>query len=153
MALIKSSQDFCAGCAFMVFGAATVVLAQAYPLRTASRMGPAYFPTLLGGLLAVLGAAVLIKSLVSSDGGSVGRLHLWVLLRLLLAVAAFAILLHSLGLVVAGAVVVMLAAWAGHEFRIAEALVNAAVLALLSYLLFIRVLGQTMPVWPWFLAT
>jgi hypothetical protein len=149
---IKSSQDFCAGCAFIAFGAATVVLAQVYPLGTAARMGPAYFPTLLGGLLAAIGAAVLIKSLASSDGGAVGRIHLGVLLRLLLSVAAFAVLLHPLGLVLAGVVVVMLAAWAGHEFRIAEALINAAMLALLSYILFIKGLGQTMPVWPWFLA-
>ena len=49
-------------------------------------------------------------------------------------------------------VVVMLAAWAGHEFRVGEALINAVVLALLSYLLFIKGLNQTMPVWPWFLA-
>jgi hypothetical protein len=150
---IKSSQDFYAGCAFIAFGAATIVLAQAYPLGTAARMGPAYFPTLLGGFLAAIGAAVLIKSLASSDGGCVGRIYPGVLLRLLLAVAAFAILLHPFGLVLAAIVVVMLSAWAGHEFRIAEALINAAMLALLSYLLFIRGLGQTMPVWPWFLAT
>jgi Tripartite tricarboxylate transporter TctB family len=150
---IKSSQDFWAGCAFIGFGAATVVVAQAYPLGAAARMGPAYFPTLLGGILAAIGVAVLIKSLASSDGGSVGRIHLGVLLRLLLAVAAFAILLHPFGLVLAAVVVVMLSAWAGHEFRIADALINAAMLALLSYLLFIRGLGQTMPVWPWFLGT
>ena len=49
-------------------------------------------------------------------------------------------------------VVVMLAAWAGHEFRFGEALLNAVVLAGSSYLLFIVGLKQTMPVWPWFLA-
>jgi hypothetical protein len=149
---IRSTQDFCAGCAFIAFGAVTVVLAQAYPMGTAARMGPAYFPTLLGAALAGIGVAVLVKSLASADGGQVGRLHLWLLLRLLLSVAAFAVLLQPLGLVLAAAVVVMLASWAGHEFRLLEALLNAAVLALASYLLFIKGLGQTMPVWPWFLA-
>jgi hypothetical protein len=45
----------------------------------------------------------------------------------------------------------MLAAWAGHEFRVLEALANAVVLAVLSYLLFVKGLNQPMPVWPWFL--
>jgi hypothetical protein len=148
---IKSSQDFCTGCAFMAFGAGTVVLAQVYPLGSAARMGPAYFPTALGVVLIGIGLLVLLKSLASADGGHVGRLDLWLLLRVLVAVAAFAVLLHPLGLILAALVVVMLAAWAGHEFRLGEALANAAVLALASYLLFVKALGQTMPVWPWFL--
>ena len=36
-----------------------MAVAQNYPMGSAVRMGPAYFPTVLGGLLAVLGAMVL----------------------------------------------------------------------------------------------
>jgi hypothetical protein len=50
-------------------------------------------------------------------------------------------------------IVVMLAASAGHEFRFGEALLNAALLALLAYLLFVWGLNQPIPVWPRFLAT
>ena len=149
---IKSTQDFWTGCVFVAFGAATVVLAQVYPLGSAARMGPAYFPTALGLVLAGIGVLVLLKSLTSADGGGVGRIDLSLLLRVLLPVAAFAVLLNPLGLVATAVVVVMLAAWAGHEFRLREALASAAVLSLGSYLLFVRALGQTMPVWPWFLA-
>lgn len=149
---IKSSQDFCTGCAFMGFGAATAVLAQAHPLGSAARMGPGYFPTMLGLLLAAIGLVLVVKSLASAEGGSVGRVHVLLLVRLLLAVVAFALLLNWLGLVVTAVIVVMLASWAGHEFRLGEAVINAAVLALLSYFLFIKALNQTMPVWPWFLA-
>ena len=91
---IKSSQDFCTGCAFMAFGAVTVVLSQAHPMGTTARMGPGYFPTALGALLAGIGLVVLLRSLTSADGGNVGRVNVWLLLRLLLAVAAFAVLLH-----------------------------------------------------------
>ena len=149
---IKSSQDFWTGCAFMAFGAGTAVLAQAYPLGSAARMGPAYFPTVLGLLLAAIGLVLLLKSLVFADGGHVERIHIWLLLRVLLSVAVFAVLLNPLGLVVTAVLVVMLAAWAGHEFRIGEALLNAVLLALASYVLFIWGLNQTMPVWPWFVA-
>ena len=149
---IKSSQDFWTGCAFAAFGVATAVLSQAHPMGSAARMGPGYFPTVLGVLLAAIGLAIVAKSLASAGGGNVGRVHIWLLLRLLLAVAAFALLLYPLGLVATAVIVVMAAAWAGHEFRFGEALLSAAILAALSYLLFIRALNQTMPVWPWFLA-
>ena len=149
---IKSSQDFWTGCAFAAFGTATAVLSQAHPMGSAARMGPGYFPTALCLLLAAIGLGIVLKSLISVDGGNVGRVHIWLLLRLLLAVAAFALLINPLGLVATAVIVVMAAAWAGHEFRFGEALLSAAILAALSYLLFIRGLNQTMPVWPWFLA-
>lgn len=147
---IKSTQDFCTGCAFIAFGGLTVALARAYPLGTTARMGPGYFPTALGALLVLIGVLVFVKSLVSADGGNVARVQVGLLLRLLLSVAAFAFLLQPLGLVVTAVLVVMLAAWVGHEFRVLESLVNALALALLSYLLFVKGLNQTMPVWPWF---
>lgn len=149
---IKSSQDFWTGCTFMAFGAGTVALSQAYPLGSAARMGPAYFPTVLGAFLAGIGLVILLRSLASAEGGQVERVHAGLLLRVLLAVAAFAVLLNPLGLVLTAVTVVMLAAWAGHEFHLGEALLNAVVLALLSYALFVWGLDQTMPVWPWFLA-
>src|SRR5262245_1290309 len=147
------SQEFWSGCAFTAFGAITVVLAQSHPLGTAARMGPGYFPTVLGVLLAGIGAVMLVKSVVVAvaNGNGIGRIDIWLLLRVLLAVAAFGLLLNPLGLVLTAFIVVVVASWAGHEFQLGEALLNAVVLALLSYALFIRALGQTMPVWPWFL--
>jgi hypothetical protein len=119
--------------------------------RNGGAHGPGYFPTLLGVVLAGIGAVMLIKSVVVAvaDGERVGRIEMWLLLRVLLAVAAFALLLNPLGIVLTAMTVVVVASWAGHEFRLGEALINAVVLALLSYALFIRALGQTMPVWPW----
>ena len=148
----RHSQDFWSGCAFTAFGAVTVVLAQSLPLGTAARMGPGYFPTVLGVLLAGIGAVMLLKSVVVvANSERIGRIDIWLLLRVLLAVAAFALLLNPLGIVLTAMIVVVVASWAGHEFRLGEALINGIVLALLSYALFIRALGQTMPVWPWFL--
>jgi hypothetical protein len=150
---IKSSQDFWTGCAFIGFGAGTVVLSLSHPLGTAARMGPGYFPTGLGIFLAVIGLVILLKSLVGPQGEQIARVDWWLLARVLLSVAAFALLLYPLGLVLAAMISVLVAAWAGHEFRLGEALINAVLLALLSYLLFVWGLGQTMPVWPWFLAS
>ena len=150
---IKSSQDFWTGCVFMAFGGGTVALAQGYPLGSAARMGPAYFPTVLGALLAAIGLVMLLKSLGSADGGNVERVNVWLLLRVLRGGGSVRRPAPSAGPRAyrcrrRG----VLAASAGHEFRVGEALISAAVLALLSYALFVWGLNQTMPVWPWFLA-
>jgi len=90
----------------------------------------------------------LVRSLTSEEGGHVSRLHMWPLLRLLLSIVAFGLLLNPLGLIVAAFVAVLIAAWAGPEFRPGEAIVTALVLALGSWIVFVVALKQTMPLWP-----
>jgi hypothetical protein len=148
---VKSSQDFWTGLGFVVFGAATAILSTKYPLGTTSRMGPGYFPLLLGVLLTGLGVIIVTRSLASEAGGNVGRIHIWLALRLLLSIAAFAVLLNPFGLFVASFVAVLVAAWAGPEFRLLEGIVIAAGLSLASWLIFVLGLKQPIPVWPWFL--
>jgi Tripartite tricarboxylate transporter TctB family len=66
---IKGPKDFWAGLMFIGFGLFFVVWALThYQMGTAVRMGPAYFPAVLGGLLAFLGVLVLLESFVMSGG-------------------------------------------------------------------------------------
>ena len=62
---IKNGKDFWAGMMFVSVGLWFAVVAQNYPMGSAVRMGPAYFPTILGGLLAVLGAAIVLRGFLS----------------------------------------------------------------------------------------
>ena len=62
---ITNGKDFWAGVMFIAFGLAFMVVAQNYAMGNAVRMGPAYFPTVLGGMLAVLGAAVFLRAFMS----------------------------------------------------------------------------------------
>jgi len=63
---IKNGKDFLAGAMFIAIGLAFLLVAQKnYQMGTAVRMGPAYFPSVLGGLLACLGGIVLLRSLAS----------------------------------------------------------------------------------------
>ena len=62
---IKNGKDFWAGLMFMGFGLAFTLVALNYPMGSAVRMGPAYFPTVLGGMLAVLGGMVFFRAFVS----------------------------------------------------------------------------------------
>ena len=89
---ITNGKDFWAGLMFIVFGLAFMVKAQDYAMGTSVRMGPAYFPTVLGGLLAVLGAAVLALAFVSKAENplKVFPFNLWrLLVGLALGVVAY----------------------------------------------------------------
>jgi Tripartite tricarboxylate transporter TctB family len=67
---IKDQKDFYAGLTFIVFGGLAMWLSGSYNMGTAARMGPGYFPYLLGGVLTFLGAIVLVKSLSLKGGGA-----------------------------------------------------------------------------------
>jgi hypothetical protein len=195
---IKSGKDFWAGIMFIAFGAAFMTVSRNYPMGSALRMGPAYFPTVLGGLMAVLGAIVLFRSFVSKLESplkiiefrplmlvlglllsipiyfwtewfgktpdlyrlAVGAVSLGFFLAawgpkslfiMLFCVAAFGYLLRPAGLVVATIVLIVGSAWAGHEFKLKEAAILAAILAIAVVWIFVRGLGLSMNIWPEFL--
>jgi putative tricarboxylic transport membrane protein len=60
---IKGPKEFWAGLMFIGFGGFFMIWALThYQMGTAVRMGPAYFPTVLGGLLVFLGVLVLLEA-------------------------------------------------------------------------------------------
>ena len=63
--MIKNGKDFWAGAMFIAFGIAFMVVSRDYSMGSSVRMGPAYFPTMLGGLLVALGAVVFVRAFVS----------------------------------------------------------------------------------------
>ena len=66
---INNGKDFWAGLMFMGFGLGFLGVAMSsYAMGTAVRMGPAYFPTVLGGMLAVLGAIIGAYALSAFEG-------------------------------------------------------------------------------------
>ena len=91
---IKSPKDFWAGLMFIGTGLFFAIWAYAYyQMGTAVRMGPAYFPFVLGGLLVFLGVLVLIEGFALEASG--GPLQLpFSLLDLLIALAIFAVLIY-----------------------------------------------------------
>src|SRR5512141_2951540 len=62
---IKNGKDFWAGLMFLGFGVGFMLVSFNYPMGSAVRMGPAYFPTVLGGMLAILGGMVFFRAFVS----------------------------------------------------------------------------------------
>ena len=148
---IKSPQDFWAGLMFIGFGLffATVALVN-YQMGSAVRMGPAYFPTVLGGLLVFLGAIVMFNSFVAT-GPNVAKFHFRPLLFVMVSSLAFAYLLKPLGLVLASIALVFVSAYGGHEFKWKEVAILSVVLVIFSVLVFVKGLTLPFPICPSFI--
>lgn len=158
---LKNQKDFFSGLLFMALGVSFAWSASHYTIGNASKMGPGYFPLLLGGLLTVLGGVIIFKALVfeTEDGGRIGRWAWKPVGFIVLANLVFGVLIGGLssvgippmGLMLAIFAVTILAAQAGSEFRWKEVLLLALVLALGSYLTFIVLLKLQIAIWPAFL--
>jgi len=149
---INDAKDFWSGVMFAAFGLAFVAFARQYDMGTAARMGPAYFPTVLGGLLLLLGVVVAIRGLTAkTTDGHVDRFHFKPLLLILGAVVAFGLLLRPAGLVGALAALVIISSLGSNEFRLRDVLLLTVGLAVLVLVVFIYGLGMTVPVLPAFL--
>ncbi|HYI26213.1 MAG TPA: tripartite tricarboxylate transporter TctB family protein [Bradyrhizobium sp.] len=144
---IRSQSDFWCGLLFVAIGATVLIAAGHYRLGTAARMGPAYFPTLLGGLLVFLGGTLTIPALFR-DGEKFPRLHLRPLAMVLLSVAAFGVSLEYLGFAVAVAVLVVIGSLADPDLRPAETAGLAIFLVVFSIAIFVGLLGLPLNLWP-----
>ena len=145
---ITSPRNFWAGLMFLAFGlffAAWAVMS--YQMGTAVRMGPAYFPAVLGGLLAFLGLVVLLMS-VTVRGPRVNPFAFQPLLLILAANLAYGYLMKPLGLVLATAALVFISAFGGHEFKWKEVTLLYVFLIVFSVLVFVKGLTLPFPLWP-----
>lgn len=146
---IRDPKDFLSGLMFMGFGGAAIVLGQDYEMGRAVRMGPGYFPVLLGGLLCIVGAACLLRSLLR-PGEPVGRLAVKPLLLVVVSTLVFGLLLRNAGLVAALAVSILLSAMASSQFSRKTTALTIVGMTTFCYLVFLKGLGLPIPVLgPW----
>ena len=147
---IRHPKDFWTGVIFLFFGLSAVVIAFDYEMGSAGRMGPAYFPTVLGALLAIIGAIAVVRSFLT-DGEAIGRFYIKELVLILSAVLLFGFLMRGAGLVPAALVLILLSAFASPKFKLSEALMLAVGLAIFAVVVFVKLLGLPMPIFgPWF---
>jgi hypothetical protein len=150
---IKSEKDFWSGLMFIAIGVGFAWGASNYSFGSAARPGPAYFPFGLGVILAVLGLFVLFKGLTLDvpGGDKIGGWPFKPWIVILGAVVIFGLALPRLGMIITLPLLIGIASLASGEFRWKEVLINVVVLTLGCWLVFIKGLGLTIPVWPSFL--
>jgi hypothetical protein len=158
---IKSQKDFFCGLMFMVVGMAFAWGATTYNVGTGARMGPGYFPLMLGILLAVIGVAVTFTALVVEEegGGKIGKWAWKPLFYIIAANLVFGVLLAGLpsiklpafGLIAGIYALTFIASMAEAGWKVKNTFILATVLAIGSYLAFVVALKLQFPVWPAFI--
>jgi Tripartite tricarboxylate transporter TctB family len=144
---IRHPKDFWAGVLFIAFGTAAITIGASYPLGAAARMGPGYFPRVLGLILIALGLVLAIRAL-KLTGGPLAMRNPKPLLIVLSSVLVFGLTATRLGIVAATVLLILIASTADREFRWKEALISSAVLVALVLGAFVWGLGVQLPVWP-----
>lgn len=158
---IKSQKDFLAGMMFVIVGAAFAIGAYNYSMGEGARMGPGYFPRMLGVLLAILGCVITFKALTvaTPDGDKFGTIAWKPLCCIIGANLLFGICLGglpsiglpSMGMLVGIFVLTFTASLAADRYKPIEVFILAVVLCIISYLAFIKLLNLQFPFWPAFL--
>ncbi|OYY20652.1 MAG: hypothetical protein B7Y05_03795 [Polynucleobacter sp. 24-46-87] len=149
---IRNQRDFGAGIMYMVIGLFFTIVARQYPMGTAAKMGPGYFPFYLGILMTLLGLLVLVKSLGAKAAiEKIPPFH-WKIIALITgSVVLYGLLLPTMGFIVAVFVLVFVSASASHEFHWKGTLINASFLIAFTYSVFVLGLSLQFPLLPAFL--
>ena len=149
---IRNQRDFGAGIMYMVIGLFFAIMATQYPMGSAAKMGPGYFPFFLGILMALLGALVLVRSIrATATIESIPKFNWRVIGLITGSVVLYGVLLPTMGFVVAVFVLVFMSASASHEFHWKGTLVNATFLIIFTYSVFVLGLKLQFPLLPFFL--
>ncbi|HYN63354.1 MAG TPA: tripartite tricarboxylate transporter TctB family protein [Candidatus Limnocylindrales bacterium] len=148
---IKSPKDFWAGLMFIGIGLFFTAWALThYQMGTAVRMGPAYFPAVLGGLLTFLGALTLVESFAMT-GPPVPKFAFRPLILISGACVVYGYLMKPAGLILATAALVFISAYGGHQFKWKEVVILYVVLIVFSLLVFVKGLTLPFPICPAFI--
>jgi len=148
---IRAPKDFWAGLLYGGIGAAAVVIAREYSWGRGGRMGPGYFPTILGALLLLVGIASLVRSFVVR-GEPIGAIAWRGAAFITGATVLFGFLLRPAGLVPALLALILCSAAASSKFRL-DWRATALMVALIAFcaLVFVKGLGLPLPlIGPWF---
>lgn len=144
---LRDNRDFLAGLLFIILGGLAVVFARDYPIGSAMRMGPGYFPTALGTILLLFGGYVMLRGIRSREKVK-GEWGWRPLVLVTLSILLFGFLLDRLGLIPAIVALFFAAAAAGREFRFKEVLLLAVVMTVFVVAVFIYGLKLPYPLFP-----
>ncbi|ASK33869.1 tripartite tricarboxylate transporter TctB family protein [Alloalcanivorax mobilis] len=124
---------------FFLLGGALIAIASGYSIGSLRRMGPGYFPLVLGGLLCAVAVALLVEVLRSRNPAPPLPWRPFTMVSL--GILCFAFLIERLGMVPAVIALVILSALGDRTLGPLAIGAIALVMSVVSVLLFITALG------------
>ena len=150
MPIRNALKDILAGSVFIAFGLAFAAISLTYEVGSPLRMGPGYFPLVLGGILVVLGLLIIAKGFVAGEGGAIGTFPWRPAILIVAAFVFFGVTVRGLGLVPSLFVTTVLSAFADDQVSVPMAALIAAGLTTLCVLIFVFALQLRLPlIGPW----
>jgi len=143
---IRSQEDFWSGLMFIGFGIAAIIIARDYPLGSAMRMGPGYFPTMIGGLLVLFGAIISAISF-RTQGVGIGTWPWRAIVFMSVAFVLFAWGMEHLGFIPSLAILIVVSTFSTPHFRWKEMALEAVVMIAGSWAVFIYALELPYTLW------
>ena len=143
---VKSPRDFGAAVLFLTIGIAGVYFGRDLDFGNAAKMGPGYFPTILSGVIVLIGAVVGLRSL-AIEGPPIEPTKLRPIVFILVSIAAFGYLIERIGLAITVAGVAIFAAYARSAVDLKETVALALGLSGFAIAVFAYALGQSLPIW------
>jgi len=142
----RTNKDLWASVMYIGTGALGMWIARDYPFGSALRMGPGYFPTVLGGIMVVMGIYVLALGLRKDHEKIIGNWSIRALIVLPISMIAFGILMEEAGFIPAMAALIPISAAAGRDFKWLEVVALTIGLTIVCWFGFIYLLGLPYPV-------
>ena len=140
----RNNRDVWAGVMLIVTGVAAMLIGRDYAFGTALRMGPGWFPSVLGGMLTLFGLYLVGAGLRRNDRIE-GNWSPRALIVLPLSLGLFGVLMDRAGFVPALMVLIVGSAAASSEFKLIESLALSVGLTAFAVVLFIWGLGLPYP--------
>ena len=134
-------KDFWSGLMLIAIGGGAVFIARNYPFGSSLRMGPGYFPTVLGAFLVLFGVYFVGKGLRSSAEKLEGGWALRALIILPLSLVLFGLLIDRAGFIPAMLALIIGSATAGTQFKLIEVLLFSVLMTALCVVVFVWLLG------------
>lgn len=146
---VRLTADFLTGLLFLALGLFVIIYGSRYPLGTASRMGPGYYPLLASCGLVLIGAILVARAHLMGRQAVIDAVNLRPLLLVLLGTLAFGLLIERAGFLVASTALVVLTRFAERDLRLAETTILALFLTAFTTAIFWYALGMPLRLVVW----
>ena len=143
--LAKNAKDFWTGVIYIFIGGGAIALSRDYGMGTAVKMGPAYLPTILSGLLILIGAISVIRSFIK-QGSPIGTFAFKGLVLVIFSTLLFGAIVRGAGMAIALPLMILISAFASTRFSWRYALALAVGVTVFCVLIFQVALGVPLPI-------
>ena len=143
--IARNGKDFWTGVIYFVVGSAALIISRDYGMGAAVKMGPAYFPTMLGVLLIVIGIISVVRSFLKS-GSPIGAVAWKGLVLIVASTLLFGMIVRGAGLIIALPLLVIVSASASARFSWKSTVAEAVAITVFCIVIFLKGLGVPLPI-------